>query len=66
VLATERRQGERPKLVRLELAPPEHKQFRTIAANQETSMSALARKLVEQYVASHTRKETACQPRRSK
>jgi hypothetical protein len=40
-----------PKLVRLELSPDVHRQFRIEAAKEGLSMAALARKLVEEWTA---------------
>lgn len=45
------------RLVRLQLPPAEHKEFRKLAADEETSMALLARRLVLEYIA-RRRKET--------
>jgi predicted HicB family RNase H-like nuclease len=41
----------RTKPVRVDLSPAVHKELRRAAADQEMSMAALARKVVEEYVA---------------
>ena len=58
--------GEKPKVattqtelrsVRLQLPPDDHKKLRRLAADQDTNMAILARKIVQDHFAKHTTKE---------
>lgn len=40
------------RMVRLQLPPEEHKEFRKLAADAETNMALLARKVILEYIAS--------------
>jgi hypothetical protein len=60
-----RKKAEAPKMpatevewrfVRLQLPPDEHKKFRRLAADEDTNMALLARRIVREYIASHTPK----------
>jgi hypothetical protein len=42
--------------VRLQLPPDDHKKLRRLAADQDTNMAILARKIVLDYLAAHTLK----------
>lgn len=46
------------KAIRLAVPADVHKKFRIIAINQDTNMSHLAQKLVEDFVEQHSRKES--------
>jgi hypothetical protein len=46
------------RLVRLQLPPAEHKEFRKLAAEEETNMALLARRVVLDYIA-RKRKEVS-------
>jgi hypothetical protein len=50
-MATIAEPDEKTKPVRVDLSPVVHKELRKAAADQEMSMAALARKVVEEYVA---------------
>jgi hypothetical protein len=44
------------KFVRLQLPPGDHKKLRQLAADEETNMAILARRIVQEYLARHTPK----------
>jgi len=59
--------GEKPKMpasatqtelrsVRLQLPPEDHKKLRRLAADQDTNMAILARKVMQEYIARQTLK----------
>jgi hypothetical protein len=41
------------RVVRLALPPEDHKEFRKLAAAEETNMALLARRIVQDYIAKH-------------
>jgi hypothetical protein len=44
------------KFVRLQLPPDEHRKLRRLAADEETNMALLARRIVLEYLSRHTPK----------
>lgn len=43
------------RVVRLALPPEDHKEFRKLAAAEETNMALLARRIIQEYIAEHRR-----------
>lgn len=41
------------RMVRLQLPPEDHREFRKLAAAEETNMALLARRIVQEYIARH-------------